>query len=91
MSFFSRLFKPKKEISTDHVSVSNATHVITKELILLQQQANKLDMSRRPYARSSNTGSHHSQFRGRGMDYQESRIYQSGDDIRNMDCYMVPY
>ena len=85
MRFFSRWFKQdKQQLTTEHV-VSSATHVITKELILLQQKANKLDMSRRSYARSSSTGSHHSQFRGRGMDYQESRIYQAGDDIRNMD------
>lgn len=85
MSFFSRWFTQEKQELTTEVVVSSATHVITKELILLQQKASKLDMSRRSYARSSSTGSHHSQFRGRGMDYQESRIYQAGDDIRNMD------
>lgn len=85
MSFFRRFFKSQKEELKGSVSVDSATHVITKDLILLQQQAHKLDMSRRSYARSSSTGSHHSQFRGRGMDYQESRIYQAGDDIRNMD------
>ncbi|MGV6852357.1 MAG: DUF58 domain-containing protein [bacterium] len=30
-------------------------------------------------------GNHHSQFRGRGVDYMESRHYLPGDDIRNMD------
>ena len=85
MSFFSRLFKTQEQHVTTQTVVNSATHVTTKELISLQQQAHKLDMSRRSYARSSSTGSHHSQFRGRGMDYQESRIYQAGDDIRNMD------
>jgi len=85
MSIFSRWFKQEKQQITAEIVVDPATHVITKDLILLQQQAHKLDMSRRSYARSSSTGSHHSQFRGRGMDYQESRIYQAGDDIRNMD------
>lgn len=85
MSFFSRWFKKQEQQKTTNTVVNSATHVTTKELILLQQQAHKLDMSRRSYARSSSTGSHHSQFRGRGMDYQESRIYQAGDDIRNMD------
>ncbi len=85
MRFFNRWFKQDKNELPADIAVSSATHVITKDLILLQQKANKLDMSRRSYARSSSTGSHHSQFRGRGMDYQESRIYQAGDDIRNMD------
>ena len=86
MNFFSRWFKTQEQqLTTDEVVVNSATHVTSKELISLQQQAHKLDMSRRSYARSSSTGSHHSQFRGRGMDYQESRIYQAGDDIRNMD------
>lgn len=30
-------------------------------------------------------GNHLSRFRGRGMDYQESRAYQAGDDVRSMD------
>ncbi len=85
MNFFSRWFKTQEQQLATEVVVNSATHVTTKELIALQQQAHKLDMSRRSYARSSSTGSHHSQFRGRGMDYQESRIYQAGDDIRNMD------
>jgi uncharacterized protein (DUF58 family) len=36
-------------------------------------------------ARSALAGAHRSRFRGRGMDYRESRHYQAGDDIRNMD------
>ena len=85
MRFFSRLFKHQEQTLAAEASVNSATHVTNKELIALQQQAHKLDMSRRSYARSSSTGAHHSSFRGRGMDYQESRIYQAGDDIRNMD------
>lgn len=84
--FFEKGFKKGKEqVETTQAVVNSATHVSTKELIMLQQKANKLDMSQRSYARASTTGSHHSRFRGRGMDYQESRVYQAGDDIRNMD------
>ncbi len=78
-------FKGSETESPENAPVGTGTHITTKELISLQQQAHKLDMSRRSYARSSTTGTHHSSFRGRGMDYQESRIYQAGDDIRNMD------
>jgi uncharacterized protein (DUF58 family) len=62
-----------------------ATHVTAKELIDLQQQARRLDLARHQPARARLTGNHASNFRGRGMDYQESRTYQPGDDIRNMD------
>ena len=66
-------------------ALNSATHVTAQELIGLQQQARKLDLNKQAYASASTTGSHRSRFRGRGMDYQESRIYQAGDDIRNMD------
>ncbi|MDX1654777.1 MAG: DUF58 domain-containing protein, partial [Candidatus Competibacteraceae bacterium] len=36
-------------------------------------------------ALSASAGLHASRFRGRGIDFQESRNYQPGDDIRNMD------
>lgn len=61
------------------------TYVTVEELIKLQAQARKLNLSQPSFARASTTGSHHSHFRGRGMDYQESRVYQAGDDIRSMD------
>ena len=62
-----------------------ATCVSLKELIELQRYARKLDLKLRQPARARLAGNHHSRFRGRGMDYQESRTYQPGDDIRNMD------
>ena len=87
MSFLKRLLQRPKPQKTAEQSllINTATHVTAQQLIGLQQQARKLDMTRRSYARASTTGSHYSRFRGRGMDYQESRIYQAGDDIRNMD------
>ena len=87
MSFLKRLFKRSKPHQESPIVLpSNAgTHVTAQELISLQQQARKLDLDRHSYASASTTGSHRSRFRGRGMDYQESRIYQAGDDIRNMD------
>ncbi len=65
--------------------LNSATHVTTAELIGLQQPARKLKLARRLPATASITGNHRSRFRGRGMDYAESRIYQPGDDIRGMD------
>ena len=91
MSFLTHLFQSADkhhampETNVPDKALNSATHVTAQELIGLQQQARKLDLNRHSYASASTTGSHRSRFRGRGMDYQESRIYQAGDDIRNMD------
>ena len=68
-----------------HEMLNPATRVTARELIDLQQQARQLDLAMRQPARAQLAGSHASRFRGRGMDFQESRSYQAGDDIRNMD------
>ena len=56
-----------------------------ESLIQLRMDAKllKLDLSRG--ARSILAGQHRSKFRGRGMDYAESRQYQPGDDVRSID------
>lgn len=55
------------------------------DLIALRGRALRLRAQRTRPARSMLSGTHRSRFRGRGMDYRESRHYQAGDDIRNMD------
>jgi len=66
-------------------ALNPATRASLDELIALRQQARQLDLSRKQAARAQLSGNHASRFHGRGMDYQESRIYQPGDDIRSMD------
>jgi uncharacterized protein (DUF58 family) len=87
VSLFKRFLKRSKPSSDKPLKpvLNTGTHVSASQLIALQQQARKLDLNRQTYATASTTGTHRSRFRGRGMDYQESRIYQAGDDIRNMD------
>jgi uncharacterized protein (DUF58 family) len=60
-------------------------HVTTDELIRLRLAARDLPLGSRRPSLSTIAGAHASRFRGRGMDYLESRGYQAGDDIRNMD------
>jgi len=60
-------------------------HVSSDELVQCRLQAREIKLNSRLPARSHVTGGHGSRFRGRGMDYLESRIYQPGDDIRSMD------
>lgn len=55
------------------------------DLIRLRMQTRGLQYGTRRKVSSAVAGIHLSRFRGRGVDYQESRSYQHGDDIRNMD------
>ncbi|HEX3897371.1 MAG TPA: DUF58 domain-containing protein [Rudaea sp.] len=62
----------------------SATQVSLDELIAMRLRARRFA---RPARRVSGNRSatHGSRFRGRGVDYVESREYQPGDDIRQMD------
>jgi uncharacterized protein (DUF58 family) len=75
---------PDKAATLD-TRATAAVQVSSEELIRLRLQARELRLDRRQAARSVIAGAHSSRFRGRGMDYLESRGYQPGDDIRNMD------
>ena len=55
------------------------------ELLSLRQQASALDLASKYQVSSTLTGGYRSKFRGRGMDFDEARLYQPGDDIRNID------
>ncbi|HJR11019.1 MAG TPA: DUF58 domain-containing protein [Rhodanobacteraceae bacterium] len=72
--------------SVDHITepTLGIARVDLSELIALRARAGK------PVAHAANirtplAGGHVSALRGRGMDYAESRIYQAGDDSRNID------
>ncbi len=60
-------------------------HLSAAELISLRPRCEALRLPMRQPAASSMAGAYRSRFRGRGMDFLESRNYQPGDDIRNMD------
>ncbi len=66
-------------------SAGHGVRVTADELIALRLKARDLGFGNRQAAQSALAGGHASRFRGRGMDYLESRAYQAGDDIRNMD------
>ncbi len=55
------------------------------ELVALRQMARQLDITPRGKVLATRSGGHLSRFRGRGMEFDESRVYQPGDDVRNMD------
>ncbi|MCF6226487.1 MAG: DUF58 domain-containing protein [Xanthomonadales bacterium] len=60
-------------------------HISKAELIALEGRCRRRHLPAMRPARSALAGPHESRFRGRGVDYLESRIYLPGDDIRNMD------
>ena len=60
-------------------------HLGASELIALKPRCNALSLPMNRPAASSLAGAYRSRFRGRGVDFVESRNYLPGDDIRNMD------
>ena len=65
-------------------SIDGITRVDLAELIALRARAGRPGVAR-VRTRTPLSGGHVSALRGRGMDYAESRIYQAGDDARNID------
>jgi len=64
--------------------MSSATQLDLKQLIAMQQQIATLAV-RRKHIRSSLSGQHISRLRGRGMEFDEVRVYQPGDDVGTID------
>ena len=56
-----------------------------QEMIRLRYGARDLTSFPKIQARQILSGGHRSRFRGRGMDFDQVRIYQPGDDIRSID------
>jgi len=56
-----------------------------EQLIQLRHAAKNIHPGEINSSKSTIGGRHLSAFRGRGMDFEEVRIYQAGDDIRSID------
>lgn len=59
--------------------------ITLEELLALRHAANKLHLPQKKISSNSQQGSFQSSFRGRGMDFVETRAYQPGDDIRTIN------
>lgn len=71
--------RPADDASEEGVQVSLSS------LIALRDEAKQLDIAPRGRAMATRAGGHLSRFRGRGIEFDESRAYQPGDDPRSMD------
>ncbi|RLT93509.1 DUF58 domain-containing protein [Ketobacter sp.] len=60
-------------------------YISMDELVSLRGADVELDLRGRKKAMAAMAGMHRSSFRGRGIDFDEVRIYQAGDDVRNID------
>ncbi len=64
---------------------ARGAYVLLDELIALRFPATQLKLGRRNRALQKLAGPIKSNFRGRGIDFEEVRSYQPGDDIRTID------
>jgi uncharacterized protein (DUF58 family) len=65
-------------------SASELVSVSLKTLIDLARPAAGLNL-KHSAIRAGQSGAYASRFKGRGMEFEEARIYQAGDDIRSID------
>jgi len=72
-------------LSSGRPPEGDGIHLSADELISLRPRCHSLRLPMRQPAASALAGAYRSRFRGRGVDFLESRNYQPGDDIRNMD------
>tara|TARA_R110002072_G_scaffold112933_3_gene242111 strand:- start:3251 stop:4225 length:975 start_codon:yes stop_codon:yes gene_type:complete len=63
----------------------NGSDISLKQLINLNHFAKILNIKIHKQYFNNLNGAHITNLYGRGMDYSESRIYQSGDDVRHID------
>lgn len=69
----------------DVSSPASGAYVDVAELIALRYPARQLQLARRKRALNVLAGPNKTNFRGRGIDFEEVRSYQPGDDIRSID------
>ncbi|MBA1187533.1 DUF58 domain-containing protein [Pseudomonas entomophila] len=55
------------------------------ELIDMRHRVREIQLFAQAGQRSPLVGLHHSRLRGRGVDFDQVRVYQAGDDVRNID------
>lgn len=81
----SAIRNPRSEIEESRTPAADGIRATLPELLALRGEGGRLDLAPRGKVLATLSGGHLSRFRGRGMEFDESRVYQAGDDVRNMD------
>lgn len=68
----------------DEVAPNEAVRASVRDLVRLSRYSNAIPL-RGGRIRARQGGNYQSPFKGRGMEFDESRLYEPGDDIRNID------
>ena len=68
-----------------HAFFARGPQVDCEQLIKLRHLADSITLFPARHSRSQYNGGYRSRFRGRGMDFEEVRLYQPGDDVRTID------
>ena len=76
--------QPVAQTATDNQAADARIRIDQAAMIRLRHAASRIQL-RSGTIRSQQSGTYLSGFRGRGMEFEESRSYQPGDDVRNMD------
>ncbi|TBU91275.1 DUF58 domain-containing protein [Stutzerimonas kirkiae] len=66
-------------------SADDAIRVDLAGLIDMRHHVREVPLFSTTHRRSALVGLHHSKLRGRGVDFDQVRVYQAGDDVRNID------
>ncbi len=78
------LFSKNKNSASSNATPNERVSVSLKSLIDLAKLATRINLHHSEN-RSQQSGGYVSRFKGRGMEFDESRFYQPGDDIRSID------
>lgn len=72
-------------MTSSPTNAESGVRVALEDLLALSAQANGMSLAQVRRSAAARSGTNSSRWRGRGVDFRESRIYQPGDDIRHMD------
>ena len=67
----------------------DVVHIQMKDLIALKQRAESFLLPDSGKKATIGVGNTYSPFKSRGLDFQEVRVYQPGDDIRQIDWHVT--